>query len=160
MIFKPTNPFHPPYGRIDEVIYYGAVAMSFPLMPVAYDEVGLILDRWDSASSSWLPVPIDDSQLSADVVLAPGAVLPVLDGSNLTGVVHQQPQGSVTTLDGAGHLTITLTNPTLLASLIACWYNAAGVGQLFVTNQGGGTWWVDSSAGAADAGAFVSWLAL
>lgn len=160
MIWHAVDKFHPPHGRVDGVIYYGGLGVAQPILPVGWDGLGTELVWWNEATSTWDLATIADGQLSVNVVLAPAGVLPALDGTALTGVVHQQPQGSVNGLDAAGHLSITLVNPVLLAAMVACWYGTAGVGQVVVTNIGGGVWDIDSSAGVLDAFLVVAWLAL
>lgn len=86
MIFRAADPFHPPYGRFDGVIYYGAIAVGQPIEPVGFDSVVGQAVYWDETSSLWVRVPILVAQLPASVAYAPFGVLGAYDASALTNV--------------------------------------------------------------------------
>ena len=132
--------------------------MAQPLMPVAMDESDFILERWDSASSTWIDVIIDASQLPIDVVIAPLGVLPALDGAALTNLPRPGPQNwGLSTLDSSGNALIAV-DPSV--TVIVCQFqDSAGVGPLNAQNGGGGSWTIASVAGGVDVGVDVGWVA-
>jgi len=75
VIFLPADPFNPPHGRIDGVIYFGAVPMSNVVHFVGWQPSDNTLRWWDN--SVW-------SDLEA--AFAPGGVLDGYDGSNLYNI--------------------------------------------------------------------------
>lgn len=151
-IWQPLDKFHPAYGRVDGVVYYGGVPVAQPMLPSVWDPTGIQMVYWDSATSSWLPISVQDSQLSVDVVLAPAGVLPALDGSaliNLPGPAALQAGSGG--LNGAGQLVVNLTNNA--ANMVVSWANGiTGAGQLTANSTGPSQFQVSSSAGAVDAG--------
>lgn len=172
MIFLPRFLAHPPHGRIDGVIYWGAVST------VAHKALYFV--DYDDGSVGFLPVgdlpggppsgpaggdlggtypnptidDVPDVALSANIPIMTAGILPAVNGSLLTNLPIPAPaQGGIGQLDGAGNFTPTVTgSPTIWQG---CWASASPVGQVYVA---GGT--IHSTAGAADAGNFVNWLAI
>lgn len=176
MIFRARYPRFPPQGRIDGVIYWGAVPTVANLIFYAADldtNNQVVVPQADLPSGppsgaaggdlgGTYPNPsvetCPDAALSANVPIMTAGVLPAVDGSLLTNLPAAPPvysgQGN---LDGSGQLEVD--TPTSVAALVASWIDNSPVGQLWIGNDGSATHFINSTAGAADSGKPVYWIA-
>lgn len=94
----------------------------------------------------------------ANVTIGP-AVYPAGSGINLTNIPAPMSlaSGYEVSLDGSGQATIYA--PMSANALVVSWVITPGTGILAVNKSGGGIWYVQSGAGAADAGLLISWIA-
>lgn len=88
MIFKPSDPFSPPHGRIDGVIYWGVVIMPLSMVPVGFDTSDSHLKTWTGAGWVEAIVHVPDAALSANVPLLAGGDLTLTGNLTVAGLCH------------------------------------------------------------------------
>lgn len=149
MIFFPADPRHPPHGRIDQVIYWGAVATVADLHVYTCDFDNGAVAFTDPADLPPLPpsgaaggdlagsypnpsvATVSDGALSANIPKMTAGVLPAVNGSLLTNLPVPPPPAigipgttfcGVRTLNGAGQFTLqeTVDFPAAIASGAYC----------------------------------------
>ena len=114
----------------------------------------------DAAQLTGTLPAIDGSALTnlSPANLSTASAFPAIDAHSLLNVPAPQTLAAGTgTLDGSGTLNLTL--PTETTALVANARGAATSGSIFTTDNGFGGFQIISSAGAADAGATVNWIA-
>lgn len=177
MIFLPRFKHRPPQGRIDGIIYYGAVpdvsTYAFYYVDLSNGAVGYLPEAdlpagapsgpAGGALNGSYPNPgiasVPDAALTANVPVMTAGVLPAVDGSQLTNLPTVPTLDSgIALLDSGG--TVTITVPSGAVAVVATYLDMAGSGILFVQNVDLTTWTITSAAGATDAAFNVAWICL